>query len=204
MPTSDPCGFRFGGGQRRYRSANSTKAAYQITTRRLAAPAAIGEVVCLGDATLPIIPINGWKALRAIPLGKGANNATFNYAMFLGWYVMSDQGVDHVMLSGLCYGAATLSSSLTRPSGSAVINTGEIRADGITLSLCSSASTIRGCGNDLFNAMPVGSPYAYSPANNDEDAMAIIPDTYDADFLVIDDKLGTATEMNWLVERWRG
>lgn len=192
-------GYRASGGQFRYRSANSTASAYAITTRRVAAPTDAG--ILLADANLKIIPTGGSdQGLRLVPIGKGANNSGFLYKVFLGWYALADRtptGVDHVMLSLLCSGAATLSTSLTRPTASNVMAANEIRADGLTC-------TAGGIVTAHATALSLGeTPAAYSPADDTEDAVLIIPDTYEADFVVIDDhKNASATEINWLVERW--
>lgn len=203
----NPSGYKHGGGQYRYRAANSTKAAYQITTRRVAPPAEIGGVLCLGDATLPLIDLADWKGLRATPMGKGADNSTMTFVFWLGWYAMtSARKIEHAYLSGLCLGTALLSTALTRYSSSELQAANEYRSDNISsLTVLSSSSTPRGIADSMGTALGFSSsPTAYNPNNGDEDACVIIPDTFDADFLVIDDKLGTCTEMNWLVERWRG
>jgi hypothetical protein len=203
-------GTRAGVGQRRYRAANSTRTSYIVdvaTPMRIAAPTANGNVLCInGNASVPIWGADGpFKGLRLTPFGTGANNTTFQYRFYLGWNVLrSDGTVDHVQVSPMLTGTATLSSSLTPPSGSTVFQTGDVRADLVTVTGTSVTTSPKGLYDTYFNASGAANDVqAFAPNDNLNDAQIVIPDLYDADFWFIDDITGgSATGMNWLVERW--
>jgi hypothetical protein len=203
-------GTRAGVGQRRYRKDNSTRTSYIVNVAapmRIAAPTDNGGILCInGDASVPIWSADGpFKGLRLTPFGTGSNNTTFQYRFYLGWNVLrSDGTVDHVQVSPLLFGTATLSSSLTPPSGSTVFQTGDVRADLVTVTGTSATTSPKGLYDAYFQALGgVILVYSFPPNDNLNDAQIVIPDLYDADFWFIDDITGgSATSMNWLVERW--
>lgn len=193
-----PGGFKGGNAQERYLEASSTQGAFSLGSTVLRKAMAAGNRHLDGAAHHRVYEMGQERGLRATPFGKGADNATFDYRLWLVKYELSAAGQPaFAQLRLAASGTATLSSSLVRPTGSALLAASEIRADGLTVGTHD--------GWDKANSANGGSLAiaAHSPADNLGDAFLTVPDIFDHDGVLFEMDLTGATEANWLIERTR-
>lgn len=193
-----PGGIKGGNAQERYLEASSTQGAFSLGSSVLRKAMAAGEPTLSGAAHHRIFELGMERGFRATPFGKGADNSTFDYRLWLVKYELAANGRPaFAQLRLAASGTATLSASLVRPTGSALLAAGEIRADGLTVGsqdAWDKANTANG------GALAIS---AHSPADNLGDAFLTVPDIFDHDGVLIEMDLTGATEANWLLERTR-
>jgi len=180
-------------------AANQANASWGITALRYASLAAMAALD--GVRVLKLDRTRGLGTL--FPFGVGSNNATFGYRLYLAWPVLTiGRAIDHVQLALLGAGAATLSSNAALAGLAGSIVAGNQFADGLTFTLATDATTPKGAGTVISTAHgSVSVPGVFNPADDATPAQLVVPDVFDAPYLVIDGQTGgSATSYNWLYQ----
>lgn len=190
-------GYKGLGPVQRYLTTNSTQASFSLHStpaHKVAALTGPDGLTLSSGAHHRVIEINKARGVRLTPFGKGADNATFDYKVWLVEYLVnrSKNQVEAAILRLWATGTATLSSALTPASGSTNLNTNEIRGDGVTITGAGVYTAINTANGGSLSVQ------AYAPADDINDAVVVIPDIFDADGVLIEMDLTGATEANWL------
>lgn len=166
---------------------------------------------------LAVFELGQMRGIEAKLIGVvAANNSAGTCRVYRGYYARGRQtaesqsnnsGLAHIDLVYAGLLTATYSSNALRAgvAGGSAILPAENAADGLTWAGSDGTTTPKGNTDLLVTAHgAVNTPAVYSPANDNDDAVLMMPDCFDADCIVFDLKLGSnTTSMNVLARRTR-
>lgn len=185
-------------GISRYLATSSAQAAFSLTPGYMdrSSLTAAQKVIELGH--------RGFRGLRCMPFGAGNDNTTFDYKI---WGVSWDQAkiltkADHIWLSLLGFGTATLSGVQGADSGEPVTDS-ERFADTLTWTTASTSSTYKGVGSTIVTAHGLGEPGVFSAADDATPAELLLPDVRAYQAVLTEFDLTGATGANMLIGRVR-
>jgi hypothetical protein len=198
---------------RLYLPVNSTQADFTTATPVLANNARTDMSVQGGELYINYTVTQNWKVqqtglyrgMRVVFFGEGADNDTFNYRVWavfprtastapLNTFTQSNV----TSVATVCFGTGSGTLSTLVGEGD-LVPADERYADTLTFVPTDGTTTPTGVGDVFSTAYNLGTPTAYSPANNSP-AMLAIPDVSNIWGLVFEFDVTGATSVNALIE----
>lgn len=210
-------GYRGGGGQQLYLATNSTQASGELVAGRYGlASGSRGRRLATGPGDVAtadheIIELSAHRGLRIKFFGTDGDDETFAYRLWGVKYLTGNGQPEHAEIRLMGTGTGALGDGVPKPvaanlgADSQVVPAGAIMADTLTWAQATAGTSPK--GPDAVIAAANGGTLAttaYSPGNDAEEAMLVVPDVFDYDGVVVEVFTGgSAASVNCLFELTR-